>query len=84
MVARYSPSHSIQIAQISVGDRVLLRWNGYKGVAGWLHGGWATVVNIGRSRIAVDADGEANGPEWPQRWIRTDQIAEHEPQRATA
>lgn len=82
-MTRYTPLTPISLDQIGAGDRVMLRWNGYSGVPGWLHGGWATVVSTARTRVAVRADSEAQDG-YPPRWVRLDQIAEHEPARATA
>lgn len=66
------------LEDIRVGDLVQLRWNGYAGVPGWLHGGWATVVGIGRTRVEVRAHSEAQEGHPPRR-VRLDQIAAHEP-----
>jgi len=74
---------TFDIKDIRDGDRVQLRWNGYLGVPGWLHSGWATVVKTARTRIAVRARSESQDGH-PPRWVRLDQIANHEQQQATA
>lgn len=71
------------IKDIGIGDRVQLRWNGYSGVPGWLHGGWAIVVGTARTRVAIRADSEAQDGH-PPRWVRLDQIADREPARVKA
>lgn len=78
-MTRYSERSPVEPRQLQTGDRVMLVWNGYSGVPKHLHQTWATVVKVNRTRVAVDADQEAHGPNWPQRWARLDQIAEHEP-----
>lgn len=74
---------TFDIEDIRPGDRVMLRWNGYPGVPHYLHGTWASVVDTARSRVAVRAHGEEQDG-YPPRRVRLDQIADHEPQRATA
>jgi hypothetical protein len=68
---------TFDIKDIQVGDSVQLRWNGYPGVPGWLHGGWATVERKARTRVAIRARGEAQDG-YPPRWVRMDQITAHE------
>lgn len=68
---------TFDIEDIREGDLVQMRWNGYAGVPGWLHGGWGTVVKVARSRVAVRAHSEAQDG-YPPRWVRLDQIASHE------
>lgn len=71
------------IEDIHEGDLVQLRWNGYSGVPGWLHGGWATVVKTARTRVAVRANTEQQDG-YPPRWVRLDQIADRERQQVSA
>jgi hypothetical protein len=71
----------VDIEDIQVGDLVQLRWNGYPGVPGWLHGGWATVERKARTRVAVRARSEAQDGH-PPRWVRIDQIVQREAQEA--
>lgn len=65
---------TFDIKDIHVGDEVMLRWNGYPGVAHHLHGTWATVVKTARTRVAVRAHSETQDG-YPPRWVRLDQIA---------
>lgn len=78
-MTRYSPREPISLDQIHVGDLVYLRWNGYAGVPGWLHGSAAEVVGIARTRVAVRALSEEQEGH-PPRWVRLDQIVSVEPQ----
>lgn len=43
---------------LKVGDRVRLMWNGFDGVAGWMHLSMATVVRFKRTRVEVQIDNQ--------------------------
>lgn len=72
-----------EIEDIHVGDVVQLRWNGYAGVPGWVHGSWATVIKTARKRVAVRVHSEAQDG-YPPRWVRLDQIADCESRNGAA
>ncbi|MFL9456038.1 MULTISPECIES: hypothetical protein [Nostocales] len=42
-----------KISDIKVGDSVLLKWDGYRGVPKYLSGSWAEVIEIKKTTIIV-------------------------------
>jgi hypothetical protein len=42
-----------KISDIRVGDSVLLKWDGYRGVPKYLSGSWAEVIELKKNTIVV-------------------------------
>jgi hypothetical protein len=67
-------SETFDTTKLIAGDRVLLRWNGYRGFGQMLDGSWATVLRVKRTgTVVVSADKEYMR-DTTERVVRPDHI----------